>query len=41
MRVAGPATHGFLSVKEFEYFAELGGCGSEILFAGRLRVRAD
>ena len=40
MRFAGPATRGFLRVKESEYFAGRVGCGSEILLAGRVRVRA-
>ena len=34
MRVAGPATRGFLRVKESEYFAGRVGCGSEILLRG-------
>ena len=39
MRVAGPATRGFLRVKGSEYFVVRGGCGLEILRAGRVRVR--
>ena len=38
MRVAGPATRGFLRVKGSEYFVVRGGCGLEILRAGRVRV---
>ena len=34
MRVAGPATRGFLRVKGSEYFVVRGGCGLEILRAG-------
>ena len=34
MRVAGPATRGFLRVKGSEYFVVRGGCGLEILLAG-------
>ena len=41
MRIAGPATRWFLRVKGSEYFARLGGCGSEILLAGRVQERAD
>ena len=37
MRVAGPATRGFLRVKGSEYFVVRGGCGLEILRAGRVR----
>ena len=38
MRVAAPATRGFLRVKGSEYFVVRGGCGLEILRAWRVRV---